>query len=139
SRPFLSSEKIMASPPLGGSWSPRARWLIWSAFIAVWSALLLVPVPESGPIADLPPGRRELIAKFVPVATYGLLTALSGWLHVPLRWRWALLFGITVHGTVTELLQTQVGRGGSLTDVGWDNLGVFLGLVVTWKWWARPD
>ena len=129
----------MAAPPFGGSLSRRARWLIWWAFLALWTMLLLVPVPETGALADLPPGRRELIAKCVHVVTYGLLTVLSAWLHVPLRWRWALLFVITVHGTVTELLQTQVGRGGSLTDVGWDNLGVFLGLVLTWRWWGRPD
>jgi len=119
--------------------SPRARWIIVSAILLIWTVLLLVPIPDTGPIADLPPIRREVIAKVVHVATYALLAILSGWLHVPVRWRWAVLFVLMVHGTVTELLQRLVNRGGSLTDVGWDNLGVALGLLVTWKWWARPD
>jgi hypothetical protein len=119
--------------------SPRVRWIICSAILAIWTVLLLVPIPDTGPIADLTPGRRELIAKAVHVATYALLTVLAAWLHVPVRWRWALLFVLMAHGTVTEILQRYVNRGGSLTDVGWDNLGVGLGLAATWKWWSRPD
>ncbi len=124
---------------MGSRVSPRARWIIVSAILLIWTALLLVPIPDTGPIADLPLARREVIAKFVHVTTYALLTILSAWLHVPVRWRWALLFVLMAHGTVTELLQRLVNRGGSLTDVGWDNLGVGLGLAATWKWWARPD
>jgi VanZ family protein len=119
--------------------SPRARWSICSAFFLLWTILLLVPIPDTGPLEDLPPGRREIVAKFVHVITYALLAVMGGWLHVTVRWRWALLFVLMAHGTLTELLQTQVGRGGSLGDVGWDHLGVLLGLAATWKWWSRPE
>jgi VanZ family protein len=87
----------------------------------------------------MPIGRKYIFMKSAHVSAYALLTILSGWLNVSIRYRWLLLFFIMAHAPVTELLQIPVGRGGSLDDVGYDHLGVFLGLLMTWKWWSRID
>jgi VanZ family protein len=117
----------------------RIRWWIWSLVIGLWTVLLLLPIADPGPLRDLPAERREVLAKIVHVLAYAALTILSGWLRVPLRWRWLLIVVLMGHASLTELLQKlpQIGRGGSLADVGWDHLGVLLGLVITWKWWIR--
>jgi VanZ family protein len=123
---------------------PLYRWLLWLIFIVLWTAALLEPIPE-GPW-DLEPVTlfgvelKLLIAKAVHVSTYAALAVLTGWLRVPGRLRWLPLFFITVHGTLTELLQLLTPtRTGMLTDVGFDNVGVALGLLLSWKWWSAPD
>ena len=116
---------------------PLVRWSLWSAVMVVWTILLVIPVPDTdGLIGDISVGRRYLIAKSVHVLAYAGLIILSAWLHAPPRFRWILVFVIMAHGTVTELIQREVGRTGTLDDVGFDNLGVFLGLLLTWKWWT---
>ena len=58
---------------------------------------------------------KFLIAKTLHVAAYAVLAGLSGWLRVPSRFRWILLFVIMAHAPATELLQLLVeGRTGSL-------------------------
>jgi VanZ family protein len=119
--------------------NPRFRWTMWIAFLALWTIGLLAPITNVGPLEDMPIGRKYIVMKSAHVSAYALLTILSGWLNVSIRYRWLLLFFIMAHAPVTELLQIPVGRGGSLDDVGYDHLGVFLGLLMTWKWWSRID
>src|SRR5262245_62030219 len=116
---------MTGSSPNGGP-NRRLRCIVWWSVLAIWTVLLLIPIPSTGPLADMPPSRREIIAKFGHVLAYLGLTAMAGWLRVPVRWRWLLIFVLMAHGSVTELLQIPVGRGGSLADVGWDHLGVGL-------------
>jgi VanZ family protein len=123
---------------------PHYRWLVWLAFLVLWTTALLVPVP-TGPW-DLEPVHvfevelKLLIAKTVHVSAYALFTILTGWLQVPARLWWLLLFFVTVHGTATELLQLLTpSRTGQLLDVGFDNLGVALGLLLSWKWWSANN
>jgi VanZ family protein len=119
---------------------PRGRWLVWLAYAALLTTSLLVPIPEDPlTLSAASPHFRFTVAKTVHVLAYALFAILTGWLRAPLRFRWLLLFLVTAHGTVTELLQTLTPtRTGTLRDVGFDNLGVALGLVVSWKWWAAP-
>ncbi len=121
------------------------RWWVWSAYLLCWSVAVQTPVP---PAEDLPFGeylelRKFLFAKSVHVASYALLTVLSGWLFVPTRWRWLLMFVVMGHGAATELLQWALAdlchREGTLRDVGFNFLGVMAGLLLSWKWWSRAD
>ena len=117
------------------------RWLLWLAFTIAWSTSLLMPVPEGdwsveGVEIDL----RYLFSKSVHISAYAVFTGLSGWLRAPARYRWLLLFFVMVHGTVTELLQNHtLHRTGCLEDVGFDHLGVALGLLLTWRWWTGSE
>jgi hypothetical protein len=120
------------------------RWLIWLAYVTAWTCALLAPVPE-GDWGSVGSGEESidlkyLFGKAVHVSAYAVLAGLAGWLRVPYRRRWLLLFFVMAHGTVTELLQlhSTTHRTGCLEDVGLDHLGVALGLLVTWKWWSEP-
>jgi hypothetical protein len=122
----------------------KLRWLVWCAYVVLWTAALLVPVPTHGPVLDeLDAERRYLFAKAVHVAAYLVFAVLTGWVRAPARWRWLLVFGLAAHGTATELLQWALAnytqRTGQLTDVGLDHLGVALGLLISWKWWSAAD
>src|ERR1700757_2688746 len=128
-----------ASPPPPSPWSWRG--LVWLAYFALWTYGLLMRMPPSGPpgLKWLSSSYQFYIAKTVHVVAYAGLAGLSGWLRVPCRFRWILLFIIMAHAPATELLQLGVeGRTGSLRDVGLDHLGIGLGLLVTWKWWSDP-
>ena len=124
---------------VGAGW----RWLIWLAYVSVWTGSLLAPVPEGDWTVGSGEQRLDLkylLGKALHVSAYAVLAGLSGWLRVPYRRRWLLVFFVTAHGTATELLQlhTPLHRTGCLEDVGLDNLGVGLGLLLTWKWWSDP-
>ena len=116
------------------------RWLIWLAYNALWTTLLVLPGSTFTPVGpdDLPELRR-FIFKTGHVLAYAVFAWLSGWVRAPARYRWLLLFFVMAHGTATELIQLKVSnRSGTLEDVGLDNLGVLLGLAVGWKWWSDP-
>ena len=118
------------------------RWLLWALFAGVWTTFLLLPAHaiEGLPGHEIIHGRKYLVAKSLHVIGYVVLTVLSGWLLVPARFRWLLVFFVMAHATGTELLQQVVpGRTGDLRDVGFNQLGVLLGLVITWKWWIEGE
>ena len=129
-----------ADPP-----DPQPRWrrrgLGWLVYLAIWTTLLLIPIHRET-LASLPwlVEWKFTFAKALHVIAYAVLAMLSGWVRVPCRFRWVLLFLIMVHATVTELLQLRTEtRTGSLYDVGLDHLGIMLGLLLTWKWWSDPE
>lgn len=119
----------------------RVRWIAWSLFFVAWTCALL----SSGPVdlADefIPEEGMFLSFKFTHVAGYALLTGLTGWLGVPSRSRRLVILALALHGASTELGQTFVPRRTpSLRDIGFDCLGVAVGLALTWKWWfVRPE
>ena len=120
------------------------RWPIWSVYLLLWTVGLLYPTtPSLGSIDDVISPIHMLIAKVLHVTAYAVLAMLTGWLRVPPRYRWLLLFVIMVHATLTEVGQRvtremQVStRTGELYDVALDNAGIFLGLLASWKWWTE--
>jgi VanZ family protein len=127
------------------SFPPRpCRWLVWLTFVVLWTTALLVPIPAHPlTLAGADPNLRFDVAKTIHVLAYALFTMLTGWLGVRARLRWLLLFVVMAHAPATELLQqlmaSYTGRTGALADVGFDHLGVALGLVVSWKWWSAAD
>jgi hypothetical protein len=123
----------------GNLGAARWRWLIWAVYFIAWTTMLVVPTPEVGTwtIGEDKLDLKYLFSKSLHVGAYAGLAVLTGWLRVPARWRWLLLFVLMAHGTATELIQTHVvSRTGCLEDVGFDNLGIALGLLLSWKWWS---
>jgi hypothetical protein len=122
---------------------PRGwRWGLWSLYAAAWTVALLVPMPEHGrwDLATVEINKKFLLAKALHVTAYAVMAGLTGWLRAPLRLRFFLMFFLMAHGTVTEVLQYSVdfiGRSGGLFDVGLDHIGIALGTLATWRWWAK--
>jgi VanZ family protein len=48
-----------------------------------------------------------------------------------------MLAGMLAHGGLIELIQPHVGRNGSISDVGFDALGILLGWAFSY-WMLRP-
>ncbi|MBI2804626.1 MAG: hypothetical protein HYX68_06535 [Planctomycetes bacterium] len=119
------------------------RWQVWSLFVVAWTLALEVPVPDPGhlPAGAILSTNKYLFAKTLHVAAYAGLTAFSGWVVVASRHRWLMMLFLMGHATASELLQAALEpychRGGSLTDVGFDQLGILLGTAVGWRWWIR--
>ena len=104
-------------------------WLLWGAFLIVWTIGLLSSVPVEI-TSSIPRQTRFYSGKTLHVAAYAFLAAVVCWL--PSRWgvRAALWLGLVGHGALTEYLQQFVeGRTGQLSDVGLDAAGVLLGLA----------
>ena len=141
--------------------SPYLRWIVWCAFVVGWSLTLLTSQGVDWAEAIFPDKAircvvansldvlqlhtrfmpsdntiRYTAAKSLHVAAYGCFAILSGWLGVPRRGRWLLLVLMSLHAFGTELLQNLVPRRhGCMEDVGFDHLGLYLGLLLSWKWW----
>ncbi len=120
-----------------------ARWLIWSVFVVAWSVALEMPFPPS---EQLPGGafiitNKVIIAKSAHVAVYALLAILSAWVPTKTRYRWLMMFFLMGHAWGSEMLQEALHeicfRGGSLTDVGIDVVGIMVGTAISWRWWTR--
>lgn len=119
----------------------KQRWWIWGVYVLAWTAVLLTPARTINdlPGVDLFEPFRYIAAKGLHVSAYAVMTILCAWLLVPARYRWLLVFFVMAHATLTEHLQEFVpGRTGSLHDVGFDNIGIAIGLALSWKWWTRP-
>ena len=120
-----------------------ARWLIWTAVLIVWTVGLQFPVPEprSWPAGEFIVTNRFLLGKSLHVLVYGGLTALSARVPTAMRYRWLMMLFLMVHAWGGEMLQELLNpwchRGGSLSDVGIDIVGILLGVAASWKWWTR--
>ncbi|MBI3407876.1 MAG: VanZ family protein [Planctomycetes bacterium] len=118
-------------------------WIIWLIYVLLWTTGLLLPgsATEIEPLDKLLTGCRFAAAKSLHVCAYAVMTILSAFLPVPARFRWILVFFLMAHATVTELLQENFipMRSGELDDVGFDQLGITLGILLSWKRWVRAD
>src|SRR5258707_1113778 len=116
------------------------RGLIWSAYTAAWTTSLLTPQPVQIIHAALDEEKAVYASKALHVSASAVFAILSGWLHVPLRWRPLLVGFLSAHALGTEFLQRFVpGRTPSWADVGWDHLGIVLGLILSWGWWTEKS
>jgi VanZ family protein len=131
---------VMKTSSKRGWWpAKKYRWSIWLVYMAVWSVALLVPMP-TGPGWTVRNIDVKLVAgKALHVCAYAVLAGLTGWLEVPCRFRWLLIYVLAAHATATEFIQQFIeGRTGRVHDVGLDLIGVALGCLVTWPWWSEP-
>jgi VanZ family protein len=121
--------------------SLTGRWTLWGIYVAIWTTGLLLPLGtlDSIPEPDFVVSRKYLFAKSIHVIAYAFLALFSAWLRVPARYRWLLIFFIMAHATATEHLQLLVDRGGSLFDVGYDTVGITVGIILSWNHWVSND
>lgn len=116
----------------------RVRWLVWLAYVLVWSRSLLIDNP-------IDPGGDEelgfhlfLFSKIVHVGAYAVFAALSGWLRPSRRLRWALLLLMSLHAFLTEYCQRYFEtRHPSWRDVALDHCGIAIGIALTWNAWRQ--
>jgi hypothetical protein len=121
----------------------RWRWWIWGAFVLAWTVALLAPIPPNGPLGltgfELKP--KLFLTKGLHLSAYAFLAVLTGWLRVPIRYRFILIFFLMAHATYSEVLQYALEeyshRSGTLMDVALDNIGIAIGLALSWRWWTR--
>lgn len=114
---------------------------VWILLLVAWTTALVLPVPERIPrtIEEVAPGRKFLVMKSVHLLGYLFLTVFAASLRPCRSWRLLLPTLLLVHGTLTELVQQHLAhRSGQLFDAAIDNLGVVLGLALSWKWWTGP-
>src|SRR5207302_9001093 len=124
--------------------SDEWRWCFWGLYALAWTAALVMPVPISGDwragVGEIEINLKYFVAKSVHLGAYALFTVLTGWLRAPVRLRFLLMFLLAAHATVTELIQEATfeiaGRTGELHDVGFDHLGIAVGVMLSWKWWT---
>jgi VanZ family protein len=115
--------------------SPRWRWLVWIAFVLLWTTALLTTFPITVRDALLPEDAGFPAGKTLHVVAYAIFTVLSGWVGVPGRRRWLLLAFVSFHAFATEFFQQFVERTPSWADVGLDHVGLVIGLALSWRWW----
>ena len=104
--------------------------------IALWTVALLIPIPKNTASRLL--GGEDgihLFGKMLHVGAYGFLAVLGGSMPLARRQRCLLLGGLSAHAFATEFLQRFVERGASWRDVGFDHLGIVLGVAIGWHWW----
>jgi VanZ family protein len=112
------------------------RGLGWCVCVVVLTAALLTTYPVELGKAVAPEGLYFPAAKTLHVCAYAFLTVFISWLPLR-RWRWLLLAFLSLHAAGTEFGQLFIpGRKGKFVDILIDHIGLFLGLVLTWKRWA---
>ena len=119
---------------------PKLRGLIWFVYAAVWTTSLLTPQPAQILRRALHKEQAHYASKSLHVLASAAFAILTGWLRVLLRWRpWLLVF-LSLHALSTEYLQHFVPeRTPSWTDVGWDHVGIALGILLSWGWWTKAS
>lgn len=121
------------------------RWWIWTIFVVLWTIALEMPVPEPTviPGGEVLVTRKKLFAKTAHVIVYAGFTVLSAWVPLAPRYRWLMILFVMAHATATELMQEALyewcHRGGALEDVAFDQLGILIGVALSWKWWMRES
>lgn len=99
----------------------------------VLTAALLRPEPALASRELLPPDAEYPAAKAVHITAYALLVLLLALSRWPREVTWLGLGLISLHAAWTEVGQTFVpGRYGSLRDVGFDHVGILIGLALAW-------
>jgi VanZ family protein len=115
------------------------RRVVWLVFVLSWTTVLVTPQPVHVSKAALPKEMRFPTGKTLHVVGYATLCALTGWQRfVAPRWRPLLLLALSAHAGLTEFIQLYVPeRSGSWDDVTLNHLGLYLGVVVAWRWWRE--
>lgn len=113
----------------------QMRWLVWGAFVVLWTAALLVPRPSRFAPSEVVVEHAFGISKTLHVSAYALFAMMSAALPVSGRRRWVLVLFMSAHAFLTEFGQIfSEERHPSLSDVGIDHIGIALGMLCTWTW-----
>ena len=130
----------MDDSPRKGWWpDKKVRWYLLAAYTTAWTVALLVPMPDGRGWSFHGINLKFLVVKGVHLGAYAVLAGLLGWLEIPSRYRWLLVFFLAGHATATEFFQQFIeGRTGMIQDIGIDLIGAGIGCAITWKWWTDP-
>ena len=121
-----------------GWFSPRIRFAIWLMFTIAWTAALLTPQPVEIRNTILAEESREPAGKALHVGAYAVLAILTCSILPLIRSRIFLLLFLSTHAMLTEYFQGFVPqRTASWVDVGWDHLGIGIGLLAAIIWRRR--
>jgi VanZ family protein len=114
------------------------RRVVWLAYLGLWTLALVTPHPALASEELLPPSAQFPAAKSLHVAAYALLCGLTGWQRFAPRWRPLLLLALSAHAACTEVAQRFVPhRHGCWEDVALNHVGLYLGVVLAWRWWRE--
>jgi VanZ family protein len=123
--------------------SLRTRRIAWIAFTVLWTIALTAPIGKIEAFRSnsvLEGDLRIVVAKTLHALAYASWTILTASLLPSFGGRIALLFFLMTHAVGTEYVQLRwAGRDGCLRDVLIDHAGILLGLILSWKWWTRPE
>lgn len=117
-------------------------WSIWIVFTLAWTAGLVLPIssPTFGDTEEIRNLVRFILSKGAHLSLYAAWTVLTGSLRAPFRYRLFLLMFLMFHAVATEWVQTFVpSRTGLLRDAAIDHLGIFLGVLISFRWWTQAD
>jgi hypothetical protein len=114
----------------------RVIWLLWMLAVGLWTTALLTTFPVQVKDAVFPPEAGYGAAKTLHVSAYAFLAGTAAWLLPGTRFRVMPVLFLSFHAFATEFLQTLTeSRHGCLTDVGFNHVGIALGVLLTaWKW-----
>lgn len=117
------------------------RWTIWSMYVLLLSTILLTPQPAHVAQAVFSAEDTRFTAvKMFHLMAYVGLAILSGWLRVPMTRRPLLLFVLSLHACGTEFFQQFIpARAGCWQDAALNHVGLYFGLLLSWKWWMAAD
>ena len=120
---------------------PAVVWVVWLLCLGVWTVALLTTFPVQVKDAVLSPEAGYPASKILHITAYAFLATLAGWLLPENNARFLPVVFLSFHAFGTEFLQQFVdSRTGCLTDVGFNHLGIALGLLLTWwKWRVQRD
>jgi VanZ family protein len=106
-------------------------------FTLAWTTALVVPRPDDFVPDPLSPSPDIPFSEMVHVGGYAFFAALTAWARPPRRLRGWLLLGLVLHALGSEVAQGFVPpRTASWVDAAFDLVGIVLGVILTWKWWA---
>jgi VanZ family protein len=112
------------------------RRVVWLVYVVLWTMALVTPQPAEMSEETLPADAQFPAAKSLHILAYGLLCALTGWQRFAPRWRPLLLLALSAHAAGTEVIQLYVPhRHGCWEDVAINHIGLYLGVVASWRWW----
>jgi VanZ family protein len=116
----------------------RLWWGLWTVYAAAWTAALLSTVPLAAKGTLIPQEYFFSTGKALHVSAYTVFALLTSRLPLTaVNRRWMLLV-VVLHGPLTEFLQQFTGRTASVMDVGFDWIGVGLGVGLSWSRWKKP-
>jgi VanZ family protein len=115
------------------------RRLVWLVYLVAWTAALVTPQPVAVSKATLPESAQFTVGKSLHVCAYALLCVLTGWQRfLAPRWRPLILLALSAHAALTEVAQLYVpNRTGAFEDVALNHIGLYLGVVLAWRWWRE--
>ena len=116
------------------------RWLVCLLYMSIISLFLLTrQAGETAATLIASEELRFIATKGFHLLAFTFLAVLGGWLRVPMFSRplWLLVFSLYACGT--EYLQQWVPtRHGCWQDAALNHLGLFFGLLLSWRWWTAP-